>query len=129
MSLKKFNNRPLSDISNIDKCPEIQFTDYDSLRHIDVLWFREKGIHLIPENAFEIELTTGIWSGVGRLATLLEYANVKLYVISNDNRKFDQIMNSFLESKKRYKFVPLDQIGDLYSAELNLKKLRYKIGI
>lgn len=67
----------------METCPELQFSDYEVLRQIDVLWFREKGRNLIPEDAFEIELSTGSWSGVGRLATLIDYSNVRLYVISN----------------------------------------------
>lgn len=126
---KKFNNKQLSEISTIQKCPELQFTDYEVLRQIDVLWFREKGSNLIPENAFEIELTTGTWSGVGRLATLIDYSNVNLYIISGDLKKFKQVMHSFLEFKNRYKFVPIEQLGDLYSSELHLKELRYQIGI
>ena len=126
---KKFNNKCLSDISTLQKCPELQFTDYEVLRQIDVIWFKEKGKNLIPENAFEVELTTGTWSGVGRLATLIDYTNVNLYVISSDLKKFNQVIQSFREFKNRYIYVPIDQLGDLYSGELHLKELRYQIGI
>ena len=71
---KKFNDIKLGELTNLSKCPELQFSDYDLLRKIDVIWFREKGNHLIPENAFEVELSTGTWSGVGRLATLITAA-------------------------------------------------------
>lgn len=124
-----FNNKVLSDISTLEKCPELQFTTYDVLRQIDVLWFRERGNYLIPENAFEVELTTGTWSGAGRLATLMDYTNVNLYIISSDTKKYKQVMNSFVEYKNRYRHVPIEQLGDLYSAELNLKELRYQVGI
>ncbi len=126
---KKFNKRYLSEISTLEKCPELQFTEYEVLRQIDVLWFKEKGKHLIPESAFEVELTTGTWSGVGRLGTLIDYANVNLYIISSDLKRFKQAMQSFIEFQNRYHYVPLEQLGDLYSAELHLKELRYKIGI
>lgn len=126
---KKFNNKSLSEISTLQECPKLQFTDYDVLRQIDVLWFREKGRYLIPENAFEVELTTGTWSGVGRLATLIDYASVNLFIISSDLKKFKQVMHSFTEFKNRYTYVPIVQLGDLYSAELHLKELRYQIGI
>jgi hypothetical protein len=126
---KKFNDSKLSDISTLEKCPELQFSNYEVLRHIDVLWFREKGINLIPENAFEVELSTGSWSGVGRLATLIDYSNVRLFVISNDKKKYDQIMHSFADFANRFKHIFIDLIGDLYSAELQLKQLRYDIGL
>lgn len=126
---KRFNNKSLSEISNLEKCPRLQFSDYDVLRKIDVLWFREKGGNLIPEYAFEVELSTGIWSGVGRLATLIDYSNVKLYVISNDLKRYNQVMHSFSDIEYRYHHVLTEQIGDLYSAELQLKELRYQIGL
>ena len=126
---KKFNGKNLSDISTLEKCPELQFANYEVLRKIDVLWFREKGRNLIPENAFEVELSTGAWSGVGRLATLIDYNNVGLYVISNDRKKYYQVMDSFADYANRFKHINTDLIGDLYSAELQLNELRYKIGL
>lgn len=126
---KKFNDYKLSDISSLETCPSLQFSDYDVLRYIDVLWFKEKGKNFIPECAFEVELNTGTWSGVGRLATLVDYSNVKLYIISNDSRKYKQVLNSFPEYDHRYKNIPFDQIGELYSAEKQLKDLRYSIGL
>jgi len=126
---KKFNDSILSDISTLKTCPELQFSDYDVLKYIDVLWFKEKGRNFIPECAFEVELNTGTWSGVGRMATLVDYSNVKLYIISNDSRKYKQVMHSFLEYNHRYKNIPFDQIGELYSAEKQLKELRINIGL
>ncbi|MCI0454608.1 MAG: hypothetical protein L0Y68_06395 [Candidatus Dadabacteria bacterium] len=126
---KKFNGKNLSDITTLEKCPALQFANYEVLRKIDVLWFREKGRNLIPENAFEVELSTGAWSGVGRLATLIDYNNVGLYVISNDRKKYYQVMDSFADYADRFKHINTDFIGDLYSAELQLKELRFKIGL
>jgi len=126
---KRFNDKKLSDISTLEKCPDLQFSNYDVLRQIDVLWFREKGRNYIPEYAFEIELTTGTWSGVGRLATLIDYSNVKLYVISNNSRRYQQVMHSFAEYENRFHHTDLELIGDLYAAEIHLRKLRYKIGL
>lgn len=126
---KKFNDRKLEEISSIGKCPELQFADYNLLRQIDVIWFKQKGGNLIPEYAFEVELSTGVWSGVGRLATLIDYSNVKLYVIANDSKKYNQVINSLSEYKDRYRFVTNELVGELYSAEKNLKQLRINIGI
>ena len=126
---KKFNSRNLSEIISLKQCPKLQFSDYTVLRKIDVLWFKEKGRNIIPEYAFEVELTTGTWSGVGRLATLIDYSNVKLYVISNNLRRYKQVMHSFSEFEQRYYHILTEYIGDLYAAELQLKELRYKIGL
>lgn len=83
----------------------------------------------LKEYAFEIELSTGVWSGVGRMATLIDYKNVRFYVIANDARKYNQVINSFAEHQDRYRFVANDLIGELYSAEINLKKMRMDIGL
>jgi len=124
-----FNDRKLDEIASLKSCPELQFSDYNLLRQIDVLWFRPKGNIFIPEKAFEVELSTGVWSGVGRMATLLDYSNVGLYIISNDAKKYNQVIFSFFDISNRYKFIANDVLGDLYSAELNLKKLRYEVGL
>ncbi|KOY86971.1 hypothetical protein AD998_13195 [bacterium 336/3] len=126
---KKFNDKKLGEITTLKDCPELQFADYDLLRRIDVIWFKEKGKNLIPEKAFEVEMSTGTWSGVGRLATLMDYSNVDLYIISDELKKFNKVMQAFSDYENRYKHIATDNIGDLYSAEINLKQLRYHIGL
>ena len=54
---------------------------------------------------------------------------VILYVISNDFPKYNQVINTFPEIGVRYKHIIIDLIGELYSAELQLKKLRCDIGL
>lgn len=125
---KKFNDVELGKISTLSKCPEVQYSDYELLRKIDVVWFREKGKNLIPENAFEVELSTGTWSGIGRLSTLIDYSHVGLYIISDNLKRFGQAMNAF-DYHQRFKHIKSDGIGDLYSAEKNLKDLKYSIGL
>jgi hypothetical protein len=125
----KFNDVKLEDLTTLKTCPQLQFSDYNLLREIDVLWFRPKGNNYIPQYAFEVEISTGVWSGVGRMATLIDYSDVDLYVISNDAKKYNQVMASLYENCSRYHFVANDILGDLYAAEKNLKELRYEIGL
>jgi len=126
---KKFNDRSLEEISTLKDCPTLQFSDLKLLRQIDVLWFKNRGVNLIPEYAFEVELSTGVWSGIGRMSTLLDYSNVGLYIVSNDKRKFRQVVNSFSEHKERYRFIENESLGQLYSAEINLREIRVDIGL
>ena len=126
---RKFNDRKLDELTTLKDCPKLQFSDYSLLRQIDVLWFRPKGENLIPEYAFEVELSTGVWSGVGRMATLIDYANVGLYVIANDAKRYNQVISSLHDIAGRYKFIANDLLSDLYAAELNLKKLRIDVGL
>jgi len=120
---KLFNNQRLDEISRIKSCPELQFTEHKSLRNIDVIWFRQTGKGYYPEYAFEVEFSTGVWSGFGRLATLREYST-NFYIIAPDERKFEQVINSFPELKNRYINLSPEQIGLLYSAEKNLIQMR-----
>ncbi len=126
---KKFNKTPLSDLSTIEKCPELQFSNYELLRNIDVLWFREKGSYLIPAKAFEVELSTGTWSGFGRLSTLTDYNDVNFYIISDDKRKYQRVLSAFPAVRNRFRHLKTTVLGDLYSAEKNIKELRYQIGL
>jgi hypothetical protein len=126
---KSFNGKVLADIASLRTCPNLQFSEYDVLRQIDVLWFRERGSNFIPECGFEIEISTGTWSGVGRLATLYDYSNTRLYVISDDTKKYQQVMVSFVDYQPRYKHIRTDLIGELYSAEIGLRNLREKMGL
>lgn len=126
---KKFNNKPLAEIATLTSCPPLQFSDYELLRQIDVLWFKEKGKNYVPEYAFEVEISTGTWSGIGRLATLLDYATARLYIISSDQKKYQQALNTFNDYQSRYRHVLTENVGELYAAELNLRELRAKIDL
>jgi len=126
---KRFNNRRLGEIASLSDCPKLEFSDYQILRQIDVLWFKDKGSYLVPEYAFEVELSTGVWSGVGRMATLIDYANVRFYVISNDDKKYKQVIQTYSEHAVRYRHVVAELIGELYAAELNLRELRARIDL
>lgn len=126
---KHFNDKKLEEISTLQTCPNLQFSDYNLLRQIDVLWFNNRGSNFIPEYAFEVELSTGVWSGVGRMGTLIDYKNVGFYIIANDPKKYRQVISSFSEYEDRYKFIANDSLGELYSAEINLKELRIEIGL
>ena len=117
------------DLTTLKTCPQLQFSDYNLLRNIDVLWFRLKGNNYIPEYAFEVEISTGVWSGFGRLSTLIDYTNVGLYIISNDSRKFNQVSASYYENANRYRHIANEILSDLYAAEIFLKELRYEIGL
>lgn len=126
---KVFNEKPLAEIATLQACPQLQFSDYDLLKQIDVLWFKEKGSNLIPQSAFEVELSTGTWSGVGRMSTLIDYSDVKFYVISNDKSKYKKVINTFPVIQNRFNHIVAESIGELYSAELQIQELRMELGL
>ena len=127
---KRFNDRVLSEIATLKNCPELQFSEYKLLRQIDVLWFDDRASKYIPECAFEVELSTGVWAGVGRMATLLDYSNVRLYVVSQEDKKFQQVMRSgYSHYQVRYRCLNPEAISELYAAEIEVRELRQRIGL
>lgn len=125
---KTFNKIRLDEIAILKTCPKLQFTEYDCLRNIDALWFRKTDGDFYPEYAFEVEFSTGVWSGFGRLATLREF-NTKLFIVTHDSKRFGQILNTFPEVKDRYINIIPENIGLLYSAEKNLIQMRRDFNI
>jgi hypothetical protein len=125
---KTFNNKRLDSISKLSECPKLQFTDHESLRQIDVIWFRKTNGDYYPEYAFEVEISTGVWSGFGRLATLREF-NTKLLIVTHDQKKFNQVRSSFPDLRERCQPVQPEKIGLLYSTERNLIRLRSEFNI
>jgi len=106
----------------------LQFSDYELIRNIDVIWFRQLNNGFYPEYAFEVEISTGVWSGFGRLASLREY-NTKLYIVTNDDKRFGQVSGNFPELKEKYFNIVPEKVGLLYSAEINLIKMRQEFNL
>jgi hypothetical protein len=125
---KQFNKNPLSEITTLSKCPNLQFANYSSLRNIDVIWFRKISNGFYPDYAFEVEITTGVWSGFGRLATLRDY-NTRIYIVTNEKRRFIQVVNSFPSLKSRCIDIIPEKVGLLYSAEKNLIAMREEFNL
>lgn len=125
---KAFNRVKLGEMITLGECPKLQFSDYELLRKIDVLWFRKANTGLYPVYAFEVEISTGVWSGFGRLATLRDY-DTRPYIVTNEDKKFQQVITQFPEIKGRLIHVIPDQVGLLYSAEKNLITMRQEFNL
>ncbi len=125
---KQFNRQKLKVLTTLRECPKLQYSDYKSLRNIDVIWYRKVSKGYYPEYAFEVEITTGVWSGFGRLASLRDY-NTKMYIVTNQNKRFSQVSSSFPELQSRYIHIIPDNIGLLYSAEKNLIELQKELNL
>jgi len=125
---KTFNRVKIGELITLDECPKLQFSDYELLRKIDVLWFRKINSGFYPEYGFEVEISTGVWSGFGRLATLREYST-KMFIITYDDKKFVQVSNNFPELKEKYINLTPEKVGLLYSAEKRLIRKREEFNL
>jgi hypothetical protein len=113
----------LGDYITVKDCPRLQFTDHDLLRQIDVIWFEKTNGDFYPKCAFEVEITTGVWSGYVRLATLRNL-KTKLFIVSDDKKRFNQVQGSIPELRDRCVVMPTSEVGFLYNAEQNIIRLR-----
>ena len=59
----------------------------------------------------------------------LDDFNTRLFVISDDIKKYRQVISTFSDFKSRYNHVNTNLVSELYAAELNLCDLRTKVGI
>ena len=66
----RFNGRTLGDIATVKTLHQFPGINNEIVRQIDVIWLDGA----FPIHAFEVELTTGIWSGMVRLGELRRVA-------------------------------------------------------
>jgi hypothetical protein len=53
-------------------------------------------------NLLKLKISTGVYNGVEKMATLIGYLNVGLYVISDDSTKYNQVLVSLYENANRW---------------------------
>jgi hypothetical protein len=121
----KFRNKPLGQIATIESVPEFPGLSNDIIRQIDVIWFDK----LFPAHAFEVELTTGIWSGLVRLAELRRLNTVFHVVTDGDSRAFRRRVagDIFSEIVARCHHASEDEVRELMEAEAHTHELRKRL--
>ncbi len=92
---KKFMNMPIEEVATIKEFQRDVFHPkiVEIVSHIDVLWFGGDTDMLVPEFAFEIEHTTDVTKGLGRLLDLHRSGQrTRLFVILPFDKmsKFDK---------------------------------------
>ena len=92
---KRFMNRPIEEVATIKEFQSDAFHPkiIGVVSHIDVLWFGGDTDMLVPEYAFEIEHTTDVTKGFGRLLDLYRSGQrTRLFVILPFDKmnKFDK---------------------------------------
>ncbi len=92
---KRFMNRPIEEVATIKEFQSDVFHPkvIEVVSQIDVLWFGGDTDMLVPEYAFEIEHTTDVTKGLGRLLDLYRSGQrTRLFVILPFDKmsKFDK---------------------------------------
>ncbi len=113
---KEAYGQKLEDLISFDEIP--QFTTpslLDTIKNIDVIWFEDE----FPVYCFEIEHTTGVTTGLVRLANVSQL-NTKLFVVAPEEvlEKFITETKKLIFRRVRYIFRPYkDLISFYYRAE------------
>jgi hypothetical protein len=117
----RFNGKPLGEIATAKEFPEFPGLGNNIVRQIDVIWLDK----LFPIHAFEVELTTGIWTGLVRLAEL-KRLNTQLHVITDiDDRAFRRRVSGdiFSDILARCHHANASEIEELYETEVKLRSI------
>lgn len=117
----QFNGKPLGDIATAKEFPEFPGLNNNILRQIDVVWLDRS----FPIHAFEVELTTGIWTGLVRLAEL-KRLNTQLHIITEvDDKAFRRRVSGdiFADILARCYHASASEIEELYKAEKGLRSI------
>jgi hypothetical protein len=123
----RFKSKTLGEIATLNAFPVFPGVSGDIVSQIDVIWLEKS----FPIHAFEVELTTGIWSGLVRLGELRRL-NTVLHVITNDDEKaFRRRIagDIFGEITQRCHHANASEIRDLHEIEMRLRELRKKLSL
>jgi hypothetical protein len=118
---KKFLNKSLTEISDIDKIYNFSYEQIvKKAKTVDVIWFNERNM---PSSFFEVEHSTNIQNSLLKFDDLQDFYS-DFYIVSSMNRKkeyFDKISrNAFKKIKGRIKFVDYEYISKLHTKSMEL---------
>jgi hypothetical protein len=124
----RFKNRKLGEIATVSSLPSYPGINNNIVRQIDVVWLDKS----FPTHAFEIELTTGIWSGLVRLGELKRLATAFHVITDSDEGAFRRRIagDIFSEIVDRCHHGSAGDVHRLYEEELRVadsgRSLRFR---
>ncbi len=132
---RKFQGRPLADLASVTDC--FQFCGKTSLSHvrqIDAIWLAEDNAGTYPVYAFEVEHTTKVRSGIGRLVEIPDRYKASLFVVApgeEEERIFSKLVtqNPFRRYRHRLYFRDYTQLETLYNSAIRHDELRSSFGV
>jgi hypothetical protein len=121
----RFKGSSLGELASLKSFPKFPGINGDIVSQIDVIWLEKS----FPMHAFEIELTTGIWSGLVRLSELKRLNTVLHVVTDGDEKAYHRRIagDIFAEIMQRCHHASADEIRQLYETETRLHGLRQKL--
>lgn len=121
----RFNGTPLGALATMKELPAFPGLNNNFIRQIDVIWLEKS----FPVHAFEIELTTGIWSGLVRLAELRRLNTLFHVVTTDDENAFKRRIagDIFAEIVARCHHTNVEQISRLHAAQMQLAEIEREL--
>jgi hypothetical protein len=123
----RFKNKTLGEIASVGSLPTYPGINNNIVRQIDVLWLDRS----FPTHAFEVELTTGIWSGLVRLGELKRLATAFHIVTDSNEGAFKRRIagDIFSEIVTRCHHASASDVQRLYEGEVRVAELRAKLSL
>lgn len=121
---KLFLNKPLNEISKIDKIFDFSYSSIvNRAKTIDVIWFNERKL---LSSVFEVEHSTDIQNSLLKFNDLQDF-NTRFYIVSSKQRKEEFIkkinFSSFKEIRERVKFIDYDFVSILHTKTFELNEI------
>ncbi|MEW6359835.1 MAG: hypothetical protein AB1696_26090 [Planctomycetota bacterium] len=123
----KYRGKPLHDIATLHTLPPVAGVSSDVAGKVDVLWFQDD----FPTHAFEIELSTGIWTGLVRLGEFARLST-RLHVVTRESRiQFEKRIQAYVFRMliDRCTHATVSEIKKLHGLQTELSELNQRVGL
>jgi len=124
---KIVEGRRLGELTTLKELPQFTYPRLlDTVKHIDVIWFKEE----FPVFCFEVEESTDVTKGLLRLYQIRQL-NVQPIIVGPESRRSKFLTeiekDPFYHIKKRYRFISYDELSRLLELAREFLKLRNKL--
>jgi len=121
---KKFLEKPLGEISNIDKMLDFSYPEIvNRAKTIDVIWFNDRKM---PYSFFEVEHSTNIQNSLLKFRDLQDFYS-SFYIVGSIKRKkeFENKINygAFKIIQERVRFIDYDFVSNLHAKSFELNTI------
>jgi hypothetical protein len=124
---KVINGKKLGEIATLKEIPPFTYERVlDTVKHIDVIWFKDE----YPHFCFEIEESTDVTKGLLRLYQIKQLNITSIIVGPESRRTKFQIeikKDPFYKIKEKYKFISYDELSTLLEIAEKFFELKSKL--
>lgn len=109
-------SKKLGDLADLQDIPPFTLERYlDTIRYVDVIWFRDE----FPAACFEVEHSTNVTKGLLRLFQIRRFTDARFFIVAPTSvrSKFDTETSKdpFHQIRNRYNFRSYDELATFYT--------------